>query len=111
MSQQVVEVYEEERDRWLETRNSVRALRVREVLAERMPVDIDSTVAAIRYPLRGHHVALVVWYPGTVARRTNWAESSGSCGSWDQLCEPRRLPCSSPQTARVGGMAALPARP
>ena len=50
MSQQVVEVYEEERDRWLETRNSVRALRVREVLAERMPVDIDSAVAATVIP-------------------------------------------------------------
>jgi DNA-binding PucR family transcriptional regulator len=63
MSQQVVEVYEEERERWLETRNSLRALRVREVLAERQSVDIDSAISAIRYPLRSHHVALVVWYP------------------------------------------------
>ena len=64
MSQQVVEVYEEERERWLETRNSMRALRVREVLAGRQSVDIDSAIAAIRYPLRLHHVALLVWYPG-----------------------------------------------
>jgi DNA-binding PucR family transcriptional regulator len=63
MSQQVVEVYEEERERWLETQNSVRALRVREVLAGRQSVDIDSAITAIRYPLRWHHVALVVWYP------------------------------------------------
>jgi DNA-binding PucR family transcriptional regulator len=63
MSQQVVEVYEEERERWLETRNSLRALRVREVLAGRQSVDIDSAINAIRYPLRWHHVALVVWYP------------------------------------------------
>ena len=63
MSQQVVEVYEEERERWLETRNSVRALRVREVLTERQSVDIDSATTAIRYPLRWHHVAVVVWYP------------------------------------------------
>jgi DNA-binding PucR family transcriptional regulator len=63
MSQQVVEVYEEERERWLETRNSVRALRVREVLAEGKSVDIDSAITAITYPLRWHHVALVVWYP------------------------------------------------
>jgi DNA-binding PucR family transcriptional regulator len=66
MSQQVVEVYEEERDRWMETRNSLRALRVREVLAERIPVDIDSAVASIGYPLRWHHVALVLWYPGGI---------------------------------------------
>lgn len=63
MSQQVVEVYEEERERWLETRNSVRALRVREVLAGRQSGDIDSAITAICYPLRSHHVALVVWYP------------------------------------------------
>ena len=63
MSQQVIEVYEEERERWLETRNSVRALHVREVLAGRQSVDIDSAITAIRYPLRWHHVALVVWYP------------------------------------------------
>jgi DNA-binding PucR family transcriptional regulator len=63
MSQQVVEVYEEERERWLETRNSMRALRVREVLAGRKSVDIDSATTTIRYPLRWHHVALVVWYP------------------------------------------------
>jgi DNA-binding PucR family transcriptional regulator len=63
MSQQVVEVYEEERERWLETRNSMRALRVRELLAGRKSVDIDSAITTIRYPLRWHHVALVVWYP------------------------------------------------
>jgi DNA-binding PucR family transcriptional regulator len=63
MSQQIVEVYEEERERWLETRDSERAVRVRELLAGRKPVDIDSAINAIRYPLRWHHVALVVWYP------------------------------------------------
>ena len=52
MSQQVVEAYEEERERWLETRNSMRALRVREVLDGRQSVDIDSASTAIRYPLR-----------------------------------------------------------
>ena len=64
MSQQVAEVYEEEHERWLETRNSMRALRVREMLG-RKPVDIDSAVTAIRYPLRWHHIALVLWYPAT----------------------------------------------
>jgi DNA-binding PucR family transcriptional regulator len=63
MSQQVIEAYEEERERWLEARNSVRALRVREVLAGHKAVDIDSAITAIRYPLRWHHVALAVWYP------------------------------------------------
>jgi DNA-binding PucR family transcriptional regulator len=62
MSQQAIEAYEEERERWLETQNSMRALRVREVLAEGKLLDIDSAIAGIRYPLRWHHVALVVWY-------------------------------------------------
>ena len=65
MSQQVVEVYEEERERWLETRNSMRALRVREILAGRQSVDIDAATTAIRYPLRSQHVGLVVWYPAS----------------------------------------------
>ncbi|PSR69161.1 PucR family transcriptional regulator [Nocardia sp. MDA0666] len=63
ISQQVVAVYEEERERWLENRNSVRAMRVREVLAQDTAVDVDDAAAAIRYPLRRHHVAMVLWYP------------------------------------------------
>jgi DNA-binding PucR family transcriptional regulator len=63
MSQQIVEVYEDERERWLETRNSTRAVRVQELLAGRRPVDVDSVITAIRYPLRWHHVALILWYP------------------------------------------------
>ncbi|MGO8770504.1 MAG: PucR family transcriptional regulator [Mycobacterium sp.] len=63
MSQQVVSVYEDERERWLENQNSLRALRVREVLAANKTVDVDVVTSSIRYPLRWHHLALVVWYP------------------------------------------------
>ena len=63
MSQQVVTVYEDERERWLENQNSLRALRVREVLAANKTVDVDAATASIRYPLRWHHLALVIWYP------------------------------------------------
>jgi DNA-binding PucR family transcriptional regulator len=62
ISQQVVAVYEEERDRWLEDQNSIRALRVREVVAGRAKVDVDATSESIRYPLRWHHLAVVIWY-------------------------------------------------
>src|ERR1700682_1857738 len=51
ISQQVVVVYERERDRWLENRNSVRAVRVREVL-EPTDIALDAIVDAIRYPMR-----------------------------------------------------------
>jgi DNA-binding PucR family transcriptional regulator len=67
MSQQVVAVYEDERDRWLENQNSLRALRVREILAANKSIDVDGVTTAIRYPLRWHHLGLVTWYadPGT----------------------------------------------
>ena len=63
MSQQVVAVYEGERDRWLENQNSLRALRVREVLEANKTVDVDAATTSIRYPLRWHHLGLVLWYP------------------------------------------------
>jgi DNA-binding PucR family transcriptional regulator len=63
MSQQVVAVYEGERERWLENQNSLRALRVREVLAANKSIDVDAATNSIRYPLRWHHLGLVMWYP------------------------------------------------
>jgi DNA-binding PucR family transcriptional regulator len=63
MSQQVVAVYEDERERWLETQNSLRALRVREVLAANKAIDVDAATTSIRYPLRWHHLGLTLWYP------------------------------------------------
>jgi DNA-binding PucR family transcriptional regulator len=63
ISQQVVAVYEEERERWLENQNTVRAVRVREVLAGKKSVDVDAATESIRYPLRWHHLAVVMWYP------------------------------------------------
>jgi len=63
ISQQVVAVYEEERERWLENQNSVRAVRVREGLAGKKAIDVDAATESIRYPLRWHHLAVVLWYP------------------------------------------------
>ena len=63
MSQQVVAVYEDERERWLENQNSLRGLRVREVLTANKTIDVDAAITSIRYPLRWHHLALVMWYP------------------------------------------------
>ncbi|WTL59924.1 helix-turn-helix domain-containing protein [Nocardia sp. NBC_01499] len=65
ITQQVVAIYEAEREQWVESQNSNRALRVREVLAGRKPVDVDAATESIRYPLHWQHVALVMWYPDT----------------------------------------------
>ncbi|WP_043782352.1 CdaR family transcriptional regulator [Rhodococcus sp. JVH1] len=61
ISQQVVQIYEAERDHWLENRSSVRAVRVHEVL-EAADIDVDAVTAAIGYPLRRTHLALVLWF-------------------------------------------------
>jgi DNA-binding PucR family transcriptional regulator len=62
ISQQVTDAYETERERWVENRNSVRALRVRELLDSAAgSVDIDAATAAIRYPLRLTHLAMILW--------------------------------------------------
>lgn len=73
MSQQVVAVYQAERERWLDSRNAVRALRVREILADE-GTDVDAMTTAIRYPLRRTHVGIVVWYPDASDDRLTAAE-------------------------------------
>ena len=60
ITQQVVSTYQSEHDRWMENQNSMRALRVRELL-DGADVDIDAVTTAIRYPLRRTHLAIVVW--------------------------------------------------
>ena len=65
ITQQVIVVYEDERERWLEDQNSLRAVRVRDVLATPKPVDVDAATTTIRYPLRWHHLAVMMWYPDT----------------------------------------------
>jgi hypothetical protein len=62
ISQLVIVIYQDERDRWLGNRNTVRALRVRHLIAGG-DVDVDGMITAIRYPLRRIHVALVLWCP------------------------------------------------
>jgi DNA-binding PucR family transcriptional regulator len=65
ISQQVVEVYEAERDRWLENRSRVRDVRIAEIL-EGGDIDVDAMIEAIRYPLRDVHLGLVVWFSDDV---------------------------------------------
>lgn len=62
ISLQVGAVYEEERERWLENRNTLRAVRVRELLDGRYDDDVDAATTSIRYPLRWHHLAVVLWF-------------------------------------------------
>ena len=60
VSEQVIEIYEQERDRWLNNRATVRAARVRAVLAG-TDVDVDLTESTLGYRLRRRHLGLVAW--------------------------------------------------
>ncbi|MEH3139824.1 MAG: helix-turn-helix domain-containing protein [Mycobacterium kyogaense] len=60
LSDLVLSAHQQERDRWLANRNRLRALRVRELL-NGDDIDIDEVSTTIRYPLRRHHLALMVW--------------------------------------------------
>src|SRR5690625_4225038 len=62
VTEQVVAGYQDERDQWLQTRSTLRALRVRELLAGG-EVDVDAMTTALRYPLQHRHLAVVVWCP------------------------------------------------
>lgn len=68
ISEQVIRAYETERERWVENRNSVRAVRVRELLelteGQLGQLDVDAASAAIRYPLRRTHLAVILWSDG-----------------------------------------------
>jgi DNA-binding PucR family transcriptional regulator len=66
ISQEVVVEYEQERDRWLEHRNSERAMRVREVLVA-TDDDLDAITSAIGYPMRKVHLGVVLWLPEETA--------------------------------------------
>lgn len=62
MSEEVVTVYEAERERWLDNLNTRRAARIREVV-ESQDGDLDAAEKAINHPLRQHHLGVVVWTP------------------------------------------------
>jgi hypothetical protein len=60
ISEQVIVIYEQERDRWLRNRATVRAACVRAVLEER-EVDVDAAETTLGYRLRRRHLGLVAW--------------------------------------------------
>ncbi len=61
ITQQVLSTYQQEYDRWQQSRNRLQADEVRAVLDGDDQVDIDATSGALRYPLRRTHLALVLW--------------------------------------------------
>jgi len=63
VTEQVVAVYQQERDRWLLTQTAARAARVRAVLGGEV-VDLTAAESALGYRLRQHHLGVVAWVTG-----------------------------------------------
>lgn len=61
MSQQVVAMYQHERDTWLQNRSRLRTLRVRELLNSD-EVDVEALTEELRYPLHRTHLAVTMWH-------------------------------------------------
>lgn len=60
VSEELIAVYQRERDRWLLTQTAVRAGRVRAILGGNS-VDVDPTESALGYRLRQHHLGVIAW--------------------------------------------------
>jgi DNA-binding PucR family transcriptional regulator len=62
ITEHVIEVHQQERDRWLLSQTAVRAARVRDILGEE-EVDLDWAETALGYRFGQHHLGLVAWLP------------------------------------------------
>lgn len=61
VSQEVVTIYEIERDQWVRNRDAARAAQVQEIVAGRDGTDLTATAeATLRYRLSQHHVAAIL---------------------------------------------------
>jgi hypothetical protein len=60
ISQQVVTVYEAEREQWLANRNTVRVARIHEII-EGKELDHETAESAIGHPLRQYHLGVIAW--------------------------------------------------
>jgi hypothetical protein len=64
VSEQVVSVYEQERERWLRSRSAARTAQVRAILAGEN-VEVAAAEAALGHRLRQHHLGVVAWIQDT----------------------------------------------
>jgi hypothetical protein len=62
VSEELVRVYETERERWLASLDSARVARIHEIIDGRVH-DLDAAEAALDHPLRQYHLGVVVWAP------------------------------------------------
>ena len=113
MSQQVVAVYEDERERWLENQNSLRGLRVREVLTANKTIDTDAAITVDPLPasVAPSGAGDVVPGPGRRRRRAcpaakvspRTGRSGRRCWQPALRCRRSKLRLGVAAVSRVGG--------
>lgn len=62
VSEQVLMIYEAERERWLANRNTVRAAVLTDLIDGSVP-EVTAAETALGYRLRQHHLGVVLWQP------------------------------------------------
>ena len=91
ISQQVVTIYEEERERWLADRNTVRRARVEEII-DGTSADLETTEAAIGYRLRPRHLGVILWVDETGTRQDQVSRFSGTIAAVSNCVGAARQP-------------------
>jgi hypothetical protein len=95
VTERVVTVYEEERDRWLLNRNTARIGRIKELLDGRN-VDIESAENILGYRLRQFHLGLIVWAPRQASQGDELAQMERVGGLFAEQVGCRERPLFVP---------------
>jgi hypothetical protein len=66
VSEEVIDTYQHERDRWLFTQTALTAARVRDILRG-VEIDVAATETTLGYRLNRYHVGVVAWLPRPTA--------------------------------------------
>jgi len=96
ISQRVITVYEDERERWLAERSSARASRVDGILAG-TESDVDAAEAVIGFRLRVPHLAAVLWVHETGTQQDQLSRFTKAAASIAEHFGSKRQPLVIPR--------------
>lgn len=96
ISQRVITVYEDERERWLAERNSARVGRVEELIAGRV-ADVDAAETVLGYRLRVPHLGAVLWVHEAGTQQDQLARFSRAAGVIAEQLGSTRAPLVIPR--------------
>ena len=96
ISQRVITVYEEERERWLAERSSARAGKIEALLAG-AETDIDAAEAVIGYRLRVTHLGAVLWVHETGTQQDQVARFTKAAAAIAEQLGTKRSPLVLPR--------------